>query len=70
MSTPGSVPKEWKPIKGRTLKLPVRNPVVRRYLQKLSDGKWQKVIKQGDDGEAHYFEHASGQVAGVKFFPR
>jgi hypothetical protein len=65
----GSVPKEWKPIRGRTLKFPVRNPVVRRYLQKLSDGKWQKVIRQGDGGEVHYFEHASGRVAGVKFFP-
>lgn len=25
------------------------------------------VIKQGDSGEVHYFEHASGRVAGVKF---
>ncbi|MGH8609811.1 MAG: hypothetical protein ACREX9_21110 [Gammaproteobacteria bacterium] len=64
----GSVPKEWKPIRGGTLKYPVRNRVVRRYLQKLSDGKRQKVIKQADGGDVHYFEHASGQVAGVKFF--
>lgn len=55
--------------RGGTLKYPVRNPLVRRYLQKLSDGTWQKVIKQGEGGEVHYFEHASGQVAGVKFFP-
>ncbi len=65
----GSVPKGWKPVRGGTLKYPVRNPVVRRYLQKLSDGTWQKVMKQGEGGEVHYFEHASGQVAGVKFFP-
>ncbi len=24
---------------------------------------------KGNTGEAHYFEHASGQVADVKFFP-
>lgn len=49
---------------------PVRNPVMRRYLQKLLAGKWQKVINQGSGGEVHYFEHASGRVAGVKFYPR
>ena len=27
-----------------------------------------KVIKKGNSGEVHYFEHESGQVAGVKFF--
>jgi len=42
---------------------------VRRYLRLLLPGKWQKVIKNGNSGEVHYFEHASGQVAGVKFFP-
>jgi hypothetical protein len=26
-------------------------------------------MKLGNIGEVHYFEHASGQVAGVKFFP-
>ncbi len=64
----GSVPKDWKPIKGGTIKYPVRNPAVRHYLQQLLAGKWQKVIKKGDLGEVHYFEHSSGQVAGVKFF--
>jgi hypothetical protein len=63
----GSVPEDWHPIKGGTIKYPVRNPVVRRYLQRLLAGKWQKVIKKGNGGEVHYFEHTSGQVAGVKF---
>ena len=65
--TSGSVPKDWKPIKSGTIKYPVRNSVVRCYLQQLLAGKWQKVIKKGNSGEVHYFEHSSGQVAGVKF---
>jgi hypothetical protein len=65
----GSVPAEWKPAKGGPVKYPVRNSAVRRYLRQLPSGKWQKVIKQGNVGEVHYFEHASGQVAGVKFIP-
>jgi hypothetical protein len=65
----GSVPAGWAPSKGGTIKYPVRNPVVLRYLRQLLPGKWQKVIKDGNIGEVHYFEHASGQVAGVKFFP-
>jgi hypothetical protein len=28
------------------------------------------VIKYGSGGEVHYFEHASGKVADVKFFLR
>ena len=63
------VPEDWSPAKGGTIKYPVRNPAVRRYLGRLLTGKWQKVIKSGATGEVHYFEHASGQVAGVKFFP-
>ncbi len=66
----GSVPVGWLPLKGGSLKYPVRNLAVRQYLQQLLPGKWQKVIKQGNTGEVHYFEHASGQVAGVKFFPK
>ena len=65
----GSVPRDWTPAASRTLKYPVRNPAVRRHLRELLSGRWQKVIKQGNTGEAHYFEHASGKVAGVKFFP-
>ncbi|HEX9003153.1 MAG TPA: hypothetical protein VGB07_24810 [Blastocatellia bacterium] len=69
LSASGSVPADWQPAKGGAIKYPVRNQVVRRYLRQLLPGKWQKVIKQGNIGEVHYFEHESGQVAGVKFFP-
>jgi hypothetical protein len=65
----GSVPPDWVPTKGDALKYPVRNPAVLRYLRELQPGKWQKVIKKGQGGDVHYFEHVSGQVAGVKFFP-
>jgi hypothetical protein len=65
----GSVPSSWMPTRGGTVKYPVRNPIVRRYLRQLLPGRWQKVIKQGNSGEVHYFEHASGQVAGVKYYP-
>ena len=64
----GSIPDGWVPAKGGTIKYPVRNSEVLRYLRTLLPGKWQKVIKKGNYGEVHYFEHASGQVAGVKFF--
>jgi hypothetical protein len=66
----GSVPAGWVPDKGGALKYPVRNPAVHRYLRQLLPGRWQKVIKKGNSGEVHYFEHASGQVADVKFFPK
>ena len=65
----GSVPKNWMPIRGGTLKYPVRNRAVLRELRSLHAGRWKKIIKQGNSGEAHYFEHESGRVAGVKFFP-
>ncbi len=65
----GSVPKGWTPTKGGTIKYPVRNQMVYHYLRQLLSGTWKKVIKQGNTGEVHYFEHASGQVADVKFFP-
>jgi hypothetical protein len=65
----GSVPQEWTPDKGGALKYPVRNPAVHRTLRQLLPGKWKKVIKKGNVGEVHYFEHESGQVADVKFFP-
>jgi len=64
----GSVPADWVPARGGVLKYPVRNQAVLRHLRQLLPGKWQKVIKNGNSGEVHYFEHASGQVAGVKFF--
>jgi hypothetical protein len=65
----GSVPLGWVPTRGGTLKYPVRNPAVRRYLRQWLPDRWQKVIKQGNNGEVHYFEHVSGQGAGVKYYP-
>ena len=50
-----STPDDWLPVKGRTIKYPVRNQEVLRYLRQLLAGKWQKVIKQGNIGELHYF---------------
>ena len=64
----GSVPQDWTPLRGGALKYPVRNRAVRRVLRRLRSGRWQKVIKYGNIGEVHYFEHQSGRVAGVKFF--
>ena len=64
----GSVPLDWRPTRGHTLKYPVRNSAVLRELRRLRPGRWQKVIKSGNSGEVHYFEHESGAVAGVKFF--
>jgi hypothetical protein len=66
----GSVPAGWLPTKGGTLKYPVRNAKVLAYLRQLLPGQWRKVIKDGNIGEVHYFEHGSGQVAGVKYFPK
>jgi len=61
----GSAPQGWIPVRGGA---PVRNRAVLRELRLLRVGKWKKVIKQGDFGEVHYFEHESGCVANVKFF--
>lgn len=66
----GSVPRSWRPNARGTLKYPVRNQSLLKHLRDLKAGRWQKVIKPGSVGEVHYFEHASGAVAGVKFFPR
>jgi hypothetical protein len=65
----GSVPPGWVPIPGSTITYPMRNPDVRRYLRQLLAGRWQKVIKQDNSGDVHYFEHASVHVAGVKYYP-
>jgi hypothetical protein len=65
----GSVPTGWAPLKGSVLKYPVRNAELLEYLRQLLPGRWQKVINKGDPGEVHYFEHQSGQVADVKYFP-
>lgn len=66
----GRVPPGWMPTPGGTLKYPVRNPGVHRSLRTLLPGTWKKVIKAGNSGDVHHFEHASGQVADVKFFPK
>jgi hypothetical protein len=57
----GSVPAGWTPNQGGALKYPVRNAKVLQYLRQLLSGKWQKVIKYGNTGEVHYFEHHSGK---------
>lgn len=64
----GSVPQGWKPNRSGTVKYPVRNRRVLQELRRLRAGRWQKVIKTGNLGEVHYFEHRSGNVAGVKFY--
>jgi len=66
----GSVPEGWTPLRGGAVKYPVRNRAVLRELRRLRSGRWQKVIKCGNIGDVHYFEHQSGRVAGVKFFPK
>lgn len=66
----GLVPQGWTPSRGATLKYPVRNRAVLRELRRLRAGRWKKVIKQGNVGDVHCFEHESGSVAGVKFFSR
>jgi len=64
----GSLPADWKPVRGGTIKYPVSNAKVLKHLRSLREGRWQKVIKRGSGGEVHYCEHASGNVAGVKYF--
>jgi hypothetical protein len=51
---------------GGTIRYPV-HPEIQHYLQTLLLGRWRKVIKRGNTGEVHSFDHESGQVAGVKF---
>jgi hypothetical protein len=66
----GSLPQNWMPDRGGTLKYPVRNRAVHRELRRLRRSRWRKVIRQGNLGEAHCFEHESGSVAGVKYYSR
>jgi hypothetical protein len=48
-------------------KVPVKNRQLLRALQEAIPGPWVKVYRKGADGsEVHYFQHASGAVAGVK----
>lgn len=64
----GRVPITWRPLPRELIKYPVRNRELRKYLNSLLPGGWRKVIQKGNIGEAHYFQHESGAVAGVKFF--
>jgi len=66
----GSVPTGWAPSRKAPNKDSVKNTVLLQDLRKLLSGSWQKVYKKGNTGDIHYFEHVSGQVAGVKFYPR
>jgi hypothetical protein len=66
----GTVPDDWFPSKQSPRKYPIYNRQVLRHLRALLAGRWQKAIKLGGTGEVHYFEHESGAVAGVKFFPK
>lgn len=65
----GSVPPEWLPDRLSPIKLRVHNGPLLKHLRDLKAGRWRKVLKGGSAGEIHYFEHESGSVAGVKFFP-
>lgn len=65
----GSVPADWLPDRFSPIKLRVHNNSLLRHLRELRPGQWRKVLKGGSTGEIHYFEHESGAVAGVKFFP-
>ena len=40
----GSVPQNWIPVRGGTLKYPVRNRAVLHELRRLLPGRWRKVI--------------------------
>ena len=66
----GSVPAGWVAHKQSPRKFPVYDSDVLQHLRSLSPGKWQKVIKTGNAGDVHYFEHQSGNVAGVKFYEK
>jgi len=43
----GSVPHDWKPVRGGTLKYPVRNPAVLRELRRLLSGRGKKSSSKG-----------------------
>jgi hypothetical protein len=65
-----NVPKNWKPKKqpGATLKVLVKNTVLRKFLQEKLPGRWVKVYHYGADGsEVHYCQHESGRVFDVEY---
>jgi hypothetical protein len=58
----GSVPADFIPDRGSALRYPVKNKPLLQYLRSLLPGRWQKIIKKGNIGEVHYFEHESGRL--------
>ncbi len=66
----GSVPAGWAPAPAASIKYNVKNKRLLAYLQQQLPGRWKKVIKGGVPGDVHFFEHESGQVADVKYFPQ
>lgn len=63
----GSVPPDWVPDNRSAIKFRVHNARLLEHLRELRQGRWRKTLKGGSTGEIHYFEHESGDVAGVKF---
>ena len=64
------VPTGWRPAgpPGSLVKDPVKDRQVLRALREAIPGPWAKVYRKGADGsEIHYFQHASGAVALVKY---
>jgi hypothetical protein len=64
------VPAGWRAADppGNLIKVPVKNMDVLRALREQIPGRWIKVYRKGKDGaEVHYFEHASGAIANVKY---
>jgi hypothetical protein len=65
----GSIPQQWKPIRGGTIKYPIRERELNSIFVHFYLGNGEKSLRWVTQVEAHYFEHESGHVAGVKFFP-
>lgn len=63
----GVVPKDWKPVPGYTLKVPVTNRSLLTALRQELPGRWRKVYRRSASGiDVHCFEHESGKVFDVK----
>jgi hypothetical protein len=66
------VPAGWRPRSqpGATVKFPLTNVDLRRFLQSILPGRWVKVYHYGEDrSQIHYCQHESGKVFDVKFKP-
>lgn len=65
-----NIPAGWRPRAqpNALLKVAVKNQGALHALRAIVPGKWYKVYHYGMDGSAiHYFQHASGKVAAVKY---